>query len=135
MSLRLASSSRQQATEDRIDEELSRIITQLTDEINWHMRERGITRADLADRMGVSPGRVSQVLSGGENLTLRTLVGLATALDARFEVELNSLTDTGYAGRAMADAGEAAAENYRPLPRADRFEEASASGVPTRARG
>ncbi|MGH3201158.1 MAG: helix-turn-helix domain-containing protein [Streptosporangiaceae bacterium] len=35
------------------------------------MRERGLTRADLAARMGVSPGRVSQILGGGENLTLR----------------------------------------------------------------
>ena len=48
-------------------------------------------RADLAARMGVSPGRVSQILGGGENLTLRTLAALSTALDARFDVDLNPL--------------------------------------------
>ena len=76
--------------EARVDEELSLLVTQLMNEINWHMRERGLTRADLASRMGVSPGRISQVLSGGENLTLRTLAALSTALDAQFDVQLSS---------------------------------------------
>jgi transcriptional regulator with XRE-family HTH domain len=88
MGVRLGISSEQQVFDARTDEELSRLITQLTDEINWHLHEQALTRADLASRMGVSPGRVSQILSGGENLTLRTLAGLATALDARFELEL-----------------------------------------------
>jgi transcriptional regulator with XRE-family HTH domain len=89
MSLRLGVSSGQREIEHRIDEQLSSLITQVTNEINWYMREGKLTRADLAGRMGVSPGRVSQILSGGENLTLRTLAGLATALDAQFEVTLS----------------------------------------------
>lgn len=92
----------------RIDEELSRLITDVTNEVNWRMREEHLTRADLAGRMGVSPGRVSQVLSGGENLTLRTLVSLATALDGRFEVEFRPYkpSDDSYAGHG-ADAEDA----------------------------
>jgi hypothetical protein len=48
------------------------------------------------------------VLSGGENLTLRTLVSLATALDGRFEVQLRPYKPSGdsYAGHG-ADAGDA----------------------------
>src|SRR5258707_3646824 len=88
MGLRLGATSGQGALEARVDAELSQLVTQLTNEINWYMHERGLSRADLASRMGVSPGRVSQVLSGGENLTLRTLAGLATALDARFGIDL-----------------------------------------------
>jgi len=88
MGLRLGISPDQRAIEARTDEELSRMVTDLTNEINWHLHERNLTRADLANRMGVSPGRVSQILSGGENLTMRTLAGLATALDAQFELEL-----------------------------------------------
>jgi transcriptional regulator with XRE-family HTH domain len=53
------------------------------------MREHNLTRADLASRMGVSPGRVSQVLSGGENLTLRTLASLAAALGTQFDLTLS----------------------------------------------
>jgi hypothetical protein len=47
--------------------------------------------------LGVSPaGRVSQILTGGENLTLRTLAALSTALDARFCIELSPLKAAGH---------------------------------------
>jgi transcriptional regulator with XRE-family HTH domain len=89
MGLQLGGSAGKREIEHRIDEQLSSLITQVTNEINWYLREGKLTRADLAGRMGVSPGRVSQILSGGENLTLRTLAGLATALDAQFDVTLS----------------------------------------------
>jgi transcriptional regulator with XRE-family HTH domain len=141
MSLRLGVSSGQKAIEQRIDEELSRLTTQVTNEADWYMRERKLTRADLASRMGVSPGRVSQVLSGGENLTLRTLASLAAALDAQFEVELKPrkpmadskpMTDSGDAGQRIADADNATPGGDIPLPRAGRFEQASTRGTSTR---
>jgi transcriptional regulator with XRE-family HTH domain len=97
----------QRAAETQIDEEMLALVTQLTNEITWSLRERGLTRADLATRMGVSPGRVSQILSGGENLTLRTLAALSTALDARFDIELNPLK----AGDAYTSRGQAAADS------------------------
>jgi len=108
MGFRRGVSSSPEADDAGIDEELSRLITEVTNEINWRMREEDVTQADLAGRMGVSPGRVSQVLSGGENLTLRTLVSLATALDGRFEVQLRPYKPSGdsYAGHG-ADAGDA----------------------------
>jgi len=90
MGLSLRASSEQKDMEAQVDEELSRLVTQLTNEITVHLREHGLTRAELAGRMGVSPGRVSQVLSGGENLTLRTLAALSTALDAQFDIQLAS---------------------------------------------
>jgi len=39
------------------------------DEVTWYMSEHKISRADLAQSMGVSAGRVSQILSAEENLT------------------------------------------------------------------
>src|SRR5215467_12675740 len=109
----------QQAIEARVDEEMHGLVTQLTNEITFHMRERGISRADLAALMGVSPGRVSQILGGGENLTLRTLAALSTALDARFDVELHSLkVDDTYTSRAAGDAEAAPAPNHRSFQRA-----------------
>jgi transcriptional regulator with XRE-family HTH domain len=70
--------------------------------------------------MGVSPGRVSQILGGGENLTLRTLAALSTALDARFGIELSTLKagDTYTAGPDPADG----AQHHRPIPRASHSE-------------
>src|SRR5487761_1191192 len=91
MGFGLGASPDQRALEAQIDEEMLALVTQLTNEVNWHLRERGLTRADLAARMGVSPGRVSQILGGGENLTLRTLAALSTALDARFDIALSAL--------------------------------------------
>ena len=104
------------AIEAKVDEEMHGLVTQLTNEITFHMRERGITRADLAARMGVSPGRVSQILGGGENLTLRTLAALASALDARFDFELHSLkVDDTFTSRGKADAE--AVQNQHSYPR------------------
>lgn len=101
------------AIEATVDEEMHGLVTQLTNEITFHMRECGLSRAELAARMGVSPGRISQILGGGENLTLRTLAALATALDARFDFELSSLkTPDEY-----TPAGPAPAANHHSFPR------------------
>ena len=98
MSVRLRKLSVDHEVDDATDEQLSSLITLVTNEINWYMSQRKLTRADLASRMGVSPGRISQVLSGGENLTLRTLASLAVALDGQFELELKpcKVTDDAY---------------------------------------
>ena len=44
------------------------------------------SRSDLAKAMGVSPGRVSQIMSGDANLTVRTLAAAAEALGAGVEI-------------------------------------------------
>src|SRR5690242_1022578 len=62
--------------------DLTRLIV---DEITWYMREHKVSRAELAQTMNVSPGRVSQVLSGDENLTLRTLSSVLSALGAQVD--------------------------------------------------
>lgn len=119
MSFRLSVSPDQRAAADRIDEEMYGLVTQVSNEITWLMTERGLTRADLAARMGVSPGRVSQILGGGENLTLRTLAALAAALDARFDIGLSSpKAGDAYTSRAAADADAAPLPNHRSFPRA-----------------
>lgn len=46
----------------------------------------GLTQRDLARRLGVSDARMSRILSGRENLTLRTLADLGWAAGVRFEV-------------------------------------------------
>ena len=119
MGFRTGASPDQRNTGTQIDDEMLALVTQLTNEINWYMREQGLNRADLASRMGVSPGRVSQILGGGENLTLRTLAALSTALDARFEVELSALKsgDTYTTTRAV-QADAAPVRNHQVMPRA-----------------
>lgn len=64
------------------------VITEIVNEINYTLRQRDLTHADLAKRMKVSPGRVAQILSGGESFTNETLNAVATALDATWFVTL-----------------------------------------------
>jgi len=118
MGFGLGVSPDQRAVQAQIDGEMLALITQLTNEINWYMRERDLTRSDLANLMAVSPGRVSQILNGGENLTLRTLAALSNALDARFNIELIALKpEDAYSGRGLADAEAAPAGNHHLLSR------------------
>ena len=68
--------------------EFAQLAIEIGEEIVQRMDELGINQTELARRMGVSRARVSQVLSGSDNLTLRTLVGVANALDARLSVRV-----------------------------------------------
>lgn len=45
------------------------------------MKELGLRKKDLAQRMGVKPARISRILSGEQSMTLRTIARLETALD------------------------------------------------------
>jgi transcriptional regulator with XRE-family HTH domain len=123
MSIRIS-----KAAEAGPDDELRALATKVTNEIAWYLRERGLTQTDLAERMGVSPGRVSQIMGGGENLTLRTLAALSSALDARFDFQLTSLkTPDSYSGRGAA---EAEAGNVHPMSRAQHLDTARDNGNP-----
>jgi transcriptional regulator with XRE-family HTH domain len=53
----------------------------------------GLTQRELAERLGVSEGRVSQILSGGTNLTLRSLAGLGWALGVEFKLHPQAMRD------------------------------------------
>lgn len=45
------------------------------------LRERNMTKQELADRMGVSAQFVSKIVRGNENLTLETITKIEKALD------------------------------------------------------
>lgn len=55
------------------------------------MAAQGLSRADLAARLGVSRARVSQMLGADRNLTLATLSDLAEALNLRVTIETASI--------------------------------------------
>lgn len=69
-------------------EELARLSQQVVSAVGWRMDQLGVTRQQLAQRLGVSPGRVSQILSEDENVTLRTLAAIVAALDGHLDVAL-----------------------------------------------
>jgi antitoxin component HigA of HigAB toxin-antitoxin module len=68
----------------RFEREL--LYGEATEALSALMTSQGISQRELAERLGISRGRVSQILSGRENLTLKTLAEVGWALGVRFEV-------------------------------------------------
>ncbi|QLE72958.1 helix-turn-helix transcriptional regulator [Streptomyces rectiverticillatus] len=87
----------------------ARLARHATASLAGLLAERGMTRKDLADSMGVSPGRVSQILSGDENLTMRSLAAVADALDVKMEI---SFSDSPAVERQEPAAARALAKSY-----------------------
>ncbi|QOD81640.1 helix-turn-helix domain-containing protein [Chromobacterium haemolyticum] len=66
------------------------LIISVTEEIWAEMNRQNMSKTTLAEKLGVTKPRVSSMLNGGANLTIRKLADIAHALDKRFVV---SLTD------------------------------------------
>jgi plasmid maintenance system antidote protein VapI len=63
-------------------------ILQFTLALGRVMRAEKLSGKKLAQNLGVSPAFVSKVLSGGENLTVETMVKFAEALDSSVHVHV-----------------------------------------------
>ena len=45
-------------------------------EIHRYLRQNGMTQSQLAEKLGISPAMVTKLLSGKENLSLKTVCGI-----------------------------------------------------------
>jgi hypothetical protein len=63
------------------------LILEVTEALARAIAAEGISKAELATRLGKSKAFVSQVLAGGRNLTLRTMADFADAVRCRIKVE------------------------------------------------
>ena len=59
------------------------LILAVTDALTQALDDAHLTQAELAQRLGRTPGYVSQIFGGGRNLTLRTVANIARALSMR----------------------------------------------------
>ena len=66
------------------------LILDVTERLTQALDNAGVTKAELAKRLGKSPGFVSQVFGGGRNLTLRSISDIATALSLRPTFQFSS---------------------------------------------
>lgn len=66
------------------------VITEVTEEIWRRMEECGVSKAELARKLGASKGFVSQVLSGSRNMTLRTLADICFRLECKPTIRLEA---------------------------------------------
>ena len=74
--------------------EEERLILWATEEIAAAMVDQGISRADIAEKIGTSRANVTQLLSGSRNMTLRSLARLAHACGLRATIHLEALADS-----------------------------------------
>ncbi len=81
-----------------------RLILEVTEQLAGALENSRVTQAELARRMGRTPGFVSQLLGGGRNLTLRTIADIAAALSLRPLFKLSSEQMTAVAAPRAAIA-------------------------------
>lgn len=82
------------------------------------MKEQGLNRTQLAERMGVRPSRVTAMLNGSSNFTLETLIRAGRAVGATLE---QTLVPEGMKGRWVSDRADemkpSATATAPPTPR------------------
>jgi len=61
-------------------------ILEFTESLVQEMQRQGLTRTELAKRLGVTPAYVTKLLRGQANFTLATMVRLARALRSEIKV-------------------------------------------------
>jgi transcriptional regulator with XRE-family HTH domain len=79
--------------EARREYEEAYMVGEVTDSISALLQELGLSQADLAKRLRVTKGRVSQILSGRQNMTLRTLAAIGWALGVSFDLNPRPMAD------------------------------------------
>ena len=93
MTVNARSGRRGEAYERTLRQE--RLILDVTEALAGALDDSGVTRAELARRLGRTPGFVSQVLGGGRNLTLRTIADIAAALSLQPSFSLADAVASG----------------------------------------
>ena len=73
--------------EDDPESELYGVLLDVTEGIVKRMIERNVRRTDLAERLGTSRAYVTKLLDGQENMTLKTLVRVANALEMKVDTK------------------------------------------------
>lgn len=68
----------------------SGVILEFTESVVHEIERQGITRTELAKRIGATPAYITKILRGEANFTLETKVRLARALDADLRVHLTA---------------------------------------------
>ena len=75
------------------------LITRIQYEIEKELKRRNLSQKDLAERLGVTPARVNQMLNDNGNMTLRTLGRISHVLELKLEFS----TDGRGAKKRVAD--------------------------------
>lgn len=104
------------------DYEFDKVAIEVGEQIVARMEELGMTQADLAREMGVTRARVSQILRGNDNLTLKSIVAVAIGLGSRVDFHLREPQSAAIDSTRLAGRGWPIIDRAAPgeVPSADR---------------
>jgi transcriptional regulator with XRE-family HTH domain len=71
-----------------IDYETEKVILALTEKIVEFMENNNDSRVELAKRLGVSKAFVTKILNGNPNLTIKSMVSIAIALECELDIDI-----------------------------------------------
>lgn len=72
---------------------VGKAIQDFTDDLYALMENRGVSKAELAKRLGSSPAYVTKVLRGNTNFTIESMVRLVRALDGQLCIHVGRRED------------------------------------------
>jgi DNA-binding phage protein len=79
---------------DNIEYRLEEAILDFTEQICEQMEKQKITRAGLAERLGVSRAFITKLLNGNPNLTLKTMMNIVSALKSDLNIQIQPRRST-----------------------------------------
>lgn len=65
-----------------------RAVLDFTSALWQVMQRRRVSQSELSRRLGKNPAFVSRILNGASNVTIKTIVEMAHALDARVHIDI-----------------------------------------------
>ncbi|HZF10653.1 MAG TPA: helix-turn-helix transcriptional regulator [Thermoanaerobaculia bacterium] len=95
-----------------------RASLRFTEELTRWMKQQGLSRKDLAEKIGSSQAYITKILKGNVNFTLASMVKLTRALGAELRIELDprkSATEEAIDSTDLEDTGEDRREPRRRL--------------------
>lgn len=76
-------------SETHVDYWMATPVIEFTEDLCRLMKEKKVSRAELARRIGSSRAYITRLLGGGANFTLHTMVKLAMALDGAVHIHIS----------------------------------------------
>ncbi len=97
----------------------ARAVHEFTEDLCRLMEQRGVTKAELAKRLGSSPAYVTKALQGNTNFTIESMVRLTRALDGKISLHVGRSEDHtrwfDVAGKTAKRIPIETGKNYRPV--------------------
>ena len=93
----------------RVFEE-EKLILSVAEGIWEAMDQGGVTRADIADRLGTTRANITQLLSGSRNMTLKSLAAVSYACGVRASLSFQPVPE-------LSDATSAYEPQQAPIPK------------------